>query len=128
MRPELLTDFVKAWVWEVATNLLGFAEALNPRRFPARSVIENLRGWHNTLGMIIEEAERAALECGDHIVTGGEFVPIDGPSRGLGGVLQGLEYSWFGDFTQKYLDGEIAAARRRSWRRGVDEPENDNDR
>lgn len=106
-RPELLTDFIKAWVWEVATNLLGCAEAMNPRRFATRAIVDNLRGWHALLGEIIKEAERTADECGDYIVRDAEFVPVGGPSRGIEEVLKGVEYSWFGDQTQQYLDGEI---------------------
>lgn len=114
MRPELLTDFIKGWTWDLGTNLIGCAEAMNPRRFPAPQVLSNLRVWRQYIDLIIEETERAMQEGGAVIVSE-SFDPIGGDDRGLPGVLLGVQNSWFSDVTQRYLDREIAEARQ-AWR------------
>lgn len=113
---ELLTDFVKNCTWDLATNLLGCAEAMNPRAFPARAVLRNLRVWRQYLDMIIGEAERVLEEGTRHVVPGDEFDLVDGSTRGVKGVLHGVEKSWFSDVTQQYLDREIVEAKKK-WRR-----------
>lgn len=107
--PELLTDLVKWLLWDLATNLLGYAEWLPPRRFPAEQVLRDLRGWRTALDAAIDHTNDLAQANGVHVVRSGGFDANDAkdPARGLAGVLIGLERSWYSDRVQRYLDGEL---------------------
>lgn len=115
MPPELLTDFIKHWTWDLATNLLGAAEAMDPRQFPAQAVLANLHTWRRYLDLIISEAERVEEERSIHVRDGDQLELMGGDSRGLPAVLLGVEKAWFADVMQRYLDGEIAESKRQ-WR------------
>jgi HNH endonuclease len=112
--PELLTDFVKYWTWDLATNLLGWAEAMDPRKFPVQAIRENLLVWRRYLDLILAHADQVIEDRSAHVVSG-EFEIDDGPVRPVDRVLLGVERSWFADLVSKYLDGEIVEAKRQ-WR------------
>ena len=113
---EESVDFVKWLTWELATNLLGLAEWMNPRRFPADQVVSDLRGWRDTLNKIIEEAEVVGREGSKHLVRHAALSsdPSDG-NRRVDAVLEGVRIAWFSDIIEGYLDGELRDSRRR-WR------------
>ena len=113
--PEQQTDFVKHWLWDLGTNLLGYAEWVHCREFPADEVLRGLHTWRRYLDMIIDHAEQVRHEDSRPVVNRGEFFPVGGSTRGVEAVVAGLRNAWFADQTQQYLDAEIAEARRR-WR------------
>lgn len=108
-----MTDFVKWALWDLATNLVGYTEWLAPRRFPAAQVLKDLRHWRQTLDMIIDETSRVAETNCAHVARFGHFSVDDSkdPTRGLAGVLLGIERSWYSDRVQKYLDGVLTESR-----------------
>jgi HNH endonuclease len=107
--PELLTDFAKWMLWDLATNLLAYAEWMSPRSFPAERIIEDLEGWKRSLDVVIEQTRDAAQAQSRHIVAGGCFAVDDvrDPTRGLDAVLRGVSQSWYSDRLQGYLDAEL---------------------
>jgi hypothetical protein len=114
--PEESVDFIKWLTWDLATNLLGLAEWMNPRKFPAGQVVSDLRTWRDALNRIIEEAEEVGREGSKHLVPRAELSPPPSDlNRRINDVLEGVRISWFSDITQRYLDGELRQARRR-WR------------
>jgi len=114
--PDESIDFIKWLTWDLATNLVGLAEWMNPRQFPADQVVSDLKGWRKIFDQIIEQAEEVAREGSKHLVPHAELAPdISDMDRRVNEVLEGVRISWFSDITQRYLDRELRNTRGR-WR------------
>jgi hypothetical protein len=110
--PNQLPNFVKWLIWDLGLNLIGYAEWLDPRRFPAEQVLNDLQAWQDFLGLALEWTKRVT-DAKSKSIVGNRPRPRTPTVSELEGVLRGVRIGFFAHGRQQYLDQESRQARQR---------------
>lgn len=106
---NLLPHFVKWLVWDLGLNMIGYAEWINPWRFPADQVLKDLRDWKQSVDSAIEWAERVLEAAPSCMVPAQKFKPRN-TSQELEALITGLRIGWVAHVQQPRLDEKIRKA------------------
>lgn len=107
--PQELPNYVKWVLWDLALDLLAYAEWIPPRRFPARDVLDWLEGFRRALDWGITLSRDALPDCPARASYEDSEPPIS--LDRLDAILRGVKIGWYANATQQFLDGELRKAR-----------------
>jgi len=101
---KALPQYIKYLLWEISLNLLGYADILDPRRFPDPSkVVRHISQCHQALDEVRNLAEICQAK---KIGTGDIDVSEDLPKEmgNVEGIIDGLRIAWKSHYTARCLD------------------------
>ena len=110
--PKTLPNFVKWLVWDLGLNLIGYAEWLSPRRFPAEQVLEDLKVWQRYLDLATEWAKRVIEAHPPCVVREEPFEPAVSLEE-WESVVAGVRRGWYAHAYQQFFEEQIGKARNR---------------
>lgn len=103
-------QYVKWFLWDVATELLACADSFDPRRPPnSEPLIERLAAWQRVLEFVKEMANDCRA-----VGSGNGYKPENfaKETEQLKGILEGVKIAWKAHHTQRALDAIVERGER----------------
>lgn len=108
--PNRVPDYVKSLLWDLSLNLMAYAEwRIDPRRFAAKQVVEDLETWRKWLETIIGLAQRVKEDNPSCVAHYQPLRPAVTPTRGeLEALLEGVRVGLYAHERQQRLDTNVS--------------------
>ena len=105
--PNLLPQFIKWAVWDLALNLAGYSEWMSPLRFPAAQILRDLEGWKKQIELAIEWTKEVVEShpkcvCDDEQEFKGQTSPED-----FDAVMTGIRTGWYGHVAERFFREQL---------------------
>lgn len=106
--PNLLPQFIKWQVWDLALDLIGYAEWIDPRRFPAEQVLKELEQSRTALDTAIQWTREVAASHPDCVCDEKQdFEPATSPEA-LESLMTGIRKGMYSHVAEQRFNERVA--------------------